>query len=89
MKNIKHIVFAVIATIMLGFASVNSAQAQIILLESDQNNNRTIADGSELPVLPGHNSTYDYYEYTPLGGSVWVLSALGLAYMAGKRKKED
>ena len=89
MKNIKHILFAIIATFMFSLASVNSAQAQIILLENDQNSNRSTADGSELPVLPGHNSTYDYYEYTPLGGSVWVLSALGLAYLAGKRKKEE
>ena len=88
MKNIKYISLVIIATLMLGFASVNPTQAQIILTEQDENSNRTLVNGTPFPLtdLPNHDSAYDYF--APLGGGVWVLSAVGLAYLAGKKKKE-
>ena len=45
-------------------------------------------DGGVLtPGLPGHNLTDN--QDAPLGSGIAVLTALGAAYLVGKRRKED
>ena len=40
-----------------------------------------------LPALPHHGATND--QDAPLGTGIAVLTALGAAYLVGKRRKED
>ena len=41
----------------------------------------------EIPGLPGFNETTD--QDGPIGSGIAVLTALGAAYLVGKRRKED
>ena len=43
--------------------------------------------GNGMPGLPGHDETGDVD--APLGTGIAVLTALGAAYLIGKRRKED
>ena len=44
-------------------------------------------DGEIIPGLPGFNETTD--QDGPRGSGIAVLTALGAAYLMGKRRKED
>jgi len=44
-------------------------------------------DGLFAPALPAHGQTTN--QPAPLGTGVMVLTALGAAYLVGKRRKED
>ena len=54
-----------------------------------QRGNETSGEGSSLfsPRLPAHGQ--DTNQPAPLGTGVMVLTALGAAYLVGKRRKED
>ena len=52
--------------------------------ENNQNNRET---GIFTPKLPDHGQTGN--QNAPLGTGVMVLTALGAAYLVGKRRKED
>ena len=53
--------------------------------ESNEMYNR--GGGLMFPGLPGHGETDD--QPAPLGTGIAVLTALGAAYLIGKRRKED
>jgi len=42
---------------------------------------------NDMPALPNHGQTTD--QNAPLGTGIAVLTALGAAYLVGKRRKED
>ena len=44
-------------------------------------------DRGEFPALPGFGETTD--QDGPIGSGIAVLTALGAAYLVGKRRKED
>ena len=69
----------------IGLLFVGVAQAQIFVLEDEQNyRSGTVTD---LGVIPENGLTLDQTNepYTPLGEGVLLLTALGGAYLLGKR----
>ena len=53
----------------------------------EQENNYYTREGSGI-VLPGHGES-DNQEATPLGTGIAVLTALGAAYLVGKKRNEE
>ncbi len=45
--------------------------------------------GEDALLLPGHGMTDDQDADGPLGTGIALLTALGAAYLVGKRRKED
>ena len=45
--------------------------------------------GEDALLLPGHGETEDQDADAPLGTGIAMLTALGAAYLVGKRRKED
>ena len=45
--------------------------------------------GEDALLLPGHGETDDQDADGPLGTGIALLTALGAAYLVGKRRKED
>ena len=90
MKRRNSIISAILV-LAFWLTGIISANAQIFLMEEDFNSNRATAPsgtgGFVLPDLPGeHDSTLDW---TPVGNGVWLLGALGGAYLIGKRRKRE
>ena len=65
-----------------------AAKAQIFLEESQANNR--LGTETDLGVIPQNGVTLDQTNelYTPLGSGVFVLAALGGAYLLGKKRKK-
>ena len=84
----KHVISAMaIVALMLGSFAMPKAQAQVFLTNEDYyTNGRASEEGEELPNIPFLDITYD--QYAPLGGGVLLLTALGGAYLVGKRKSK-
>lgn len=80
-----------IVALLLGLAFL-PASAQVILLdveetrESDRLGGTLDEGGIFVPILPDHDTTWDY---TPIGNGLWVLGCLGGAYLLGKRRKHE
>lgn len=66
------------------FAFMLSANAQVILLDSDENKGRATVEG-EVPFIPVLGVTYD--QYAPLESGALLLSGLGLVYLMKKKQK--
>ena len=83
----KLIIFT-IAILLVGF--VSNTYAQIFITDDDLIENRLgndVEGGFVLPgIMPDHDTTWDY---TPIGDGLWLLGSLGVAYLLGKRKKND
>ena len=74
---------------MICMVSVKPMNAQVFLSDEQFDSREGLPEGPGLilpGVLPEHNTTWDY---TPLGSGVWVLCALGGAYLLGRKKKGD
>ena len=81
----KHII--ILASLLLMGSAAN---AQIFILEDDEfmDNNRAGAIvGGSLPTLPMQDFTTD--QFAPPGSGMLVLSALGGAYLLGRRRKSQ
>ena len=46
-------------------------------------------DGDRFPGLPGHGSDGNEDADSPLGTGIALMTALGAAYLVGKRRKEE
>ena len=57
------------------------------MLGRGEENNQNNREGIFKPKLPDHGETGN--QSAPLGTGVMVLTALGAAYLVGKRRKED
>ncbi len=66
----------IVISIVFLLCFVLSAQAQLILLEEDYNNQRSETSGPA-PFVPVLGLTVDQYEYTPISGGVLLLCCLG------------
>jgi len=73
-----------ISAILLCLVLLSPAEAQVIILESDQNHNRAPVEG-EVPFIPSLGVTYD--QYAPLSDGAALLCCLGAAYLLKKRRK--
>lgn len=85
----KNIILTVLFALSLGFATVNPARAQILIMDEDDHAAPRTATGQAFPIpnVPWeHDSTLDY---TPVGSGVWILGCLGAAYLLGRRRKEE
>ena len=72
---------------MICMVSVKPMNAQVFLSDEQFDSREGLPEGPGLilpGVLPEHNTTWDY---TPIGSGVWLLGALGGAYLIGKRKR--
>ena len=66
----------------------STAQAQILTMDGEESN-RAQGDLEEWGRIPTHHVDYDQYNaIAPLGEGVLLLTALGGAYLLGKRKKQ-
>lgn len=83
----KHIILTVLFALMLGTATFNTTQAQIFIMDEDDQSAPRASGSFPIPDVPWqHDSTLDY---TPVGNGIWVLGCLGAAYLIGKRRKEE
>ena len=84
MKKRNNII-SVLLVVLFATMSFNRANAQIVLMDDDEYNNRnpvfTVVD-----ITPDHNTTWDY---TPIGDGLWLLGCLGGAYLLGKRRRKE
>ena len=79
-----HRAFAAMVLLLLIASPI---RAQVFLDEKSREENRLSKIQSELPVKPKLPSSKD--GYTPLGSGILVFSALGGAYLAGKRARNQ
>ena len=89
MKKTKNILRLALIALLMGIGT-NMALAQgIFILDDDefyQSNRTPGGNGFIIPDMPNHDDPNDY---TPLGSGILVLSGLGMAYLAGKRRKNE
>ena len=86
---IKSILFVLLMNI--AFVAPAFAQGGIFIMEDEEEighmrTGMTSSDFNFPDVTPDHDTTWDY---TPLGSGIWLLGALGGAYLLGKRRKDD
>ena len=78
-----------ITILVLGLMIATSTQAQILVMEGEQNNLRNVTtDNGDLNNVLFHESQNDQTNFTPLGDGIVLLAALGGAYLLKKRKRE-
>lgn len=74
----------------MGLLLATAAQAQIFMTDDEQNL-RSGSSSGDMGVIPLNGVTYDQTNepYTPLGGGVLLLTALGGTYLMASRKKRE
>ena len=78
-----------ITILVLGLMIATSTQAQILVMEGEQNNLRNVTtDNGDLNNVLFHESQNDQTNFTPLGDGIMLLSLLGGAYLVSKRKNK-
>jgi len=84
MKKRKHIIMAALL-----MAAILPARGQILTMEGEESN-RTIGELEEFGRIPIHNVDYDQYNaIAPLGEGIFLLGALGGAYLLKKKRKKQ
>ena len=84
MKKRKYITIAALLLMLAG-----AAYAQVFTTDEDINLRETAGDMDVLGRIPYHSVDYDQANaYAPVGEGIMLLTALGGAYLLGKRKKE-
>ncbi len=74
----------ILSSMILLLALVYKAEAQVILLESDENRSRVEVEGTP-PFIPVLGVTYD--QYAPISEGVSLLCCLGAVYLLKKKRK--
>lgn len=68
--------------------AITPAMAQVFMDEDGWTDSRVQAQGDNLGVMvPLENVQYD--QYVPVGEGLFLLGGLGVAYLLGKRKKDE
>lgn len=85
----KNIIILVILALLLG-TNYSHAQGIFIMDEEEEFSDRIGGQGLaigdfDIPNAPDPDS---FLDYTPIGNGVWLLGALGGAYLLGKRRKK-
>ena len=86
----KNIIIAAVFAILFTLASTTPVHAQggIFIMDEEEENFRdptAPAGGFIFIDDPEHDTSLDY---SPIGSGVWLLGALGGAYLLGKRRKK-
>lgn len=76
-----------ILILILSLMMAYNANAQIFVME-DEANPRSSIDADEPFILNSGGLEYDQTNYTPIGSSVLLLTALGGAYALAKKKEK-
>ena len=84
MKKLALTIAIVLGLGMVSFADPGDGG---MLGRGEENNQNNRESGIFAPKLPNHGETGN--QSAPLGTGVMVLTALGAAYLVGKRRKED
>ena len=89
MKKKKYNIILVLLALVFGTPCVNDAKAQIFITEDDEEfSDRVLSsEGFSVPMFPPHDDAQDH-SFSPLGNGLWLLGALGGAYLLGKRRKK-
>ena len=82
-------------TIILGMAMTGFAQSSMFHRENSGNNGNAIyqgrsfftKEGDATPSNPGHGQGGN--QNAPLGSGIAMLTALGAAYLVGKKRREE
>lgn len=79
----------IIITAMLLLTLVLPVRAQVFFMEDDESPDRNVlgANGSLSNVIL-HGSTDDQANFVPIGSGMLIMTALGVCYLSGKRKKD-
>jgi LPXTG-motif cell wall-anchored protein len=85
MKRHKSIIIAAMLLLSMAVPS----QAQVFIMEEDEGPDRNVlgAKGTWNNVIV-HGSLNDQTNYTPIGGGLLIMTALGGLYLMNKRKNE-
>lgn len=76
-----------IAILTAAMLMAMTAKAQMFTMENEVNELREPV-AEDHGIIPFHGVEFDQSNYIPLGDGVLLLTALGGAYLIGKRKKE-
>ena len=90
MKKVAITLAVVLGLGLTSFANPNGGGVFNRGAESERvgsNSGRTSTDYFISPRIPNHGETG--HQSAPLGSGIAVLTALGAAYLVGKRRKED
>lgn len=68
--------------------AISPVMAQIYLLDDEDNRRVKLDEDGFGAIVPMQNEDDDQY-YAPIGEGLTLLTAMGLAYWAGMRKKKD
>jgi len=83
----KKLALTIAIVLGLGMVSFAGPRDGGMLGRGEKNNRNNNNSGIFTPKLPDHGQTGN--QSAPLGTGVMVLTALGAAYLVGKRRKED
>ena len=68
--------------------AITPAMAQVFIDDNEWNGNRVQREEGDLGVMVlSQDSIYD--QYVPVGEGLFLLGGLGVAYLLGKRKKDE
>ena len=87
MKKIIMTIAIVLGLSLTSFANPNGGGMFNRGREYQGISNQRPRSGSSTPMLPVHGQ--DTNQAAPLGSGLFMLTALGAAYLIGKRRKED
>ena len=80
----KKRILTIVAVLMM---AITPSMAQIFLDDDDYNNARCEYTGELGVIVPMQNDLHD--QYVPVGEGLVLLTGLGVAYLLGKRKKNE
>lgn len=74
----------ILLSIALVMSLIQTTDAQVILLDTDEGNNRAVTT-DEVPFIPILGVTYD--QYAPVADGAFLLCCFGGAYLLKKKRK--
>lgn len=77
----------IVSIVAMLLMAVGMANAQVFMLDNDEENPRTNIEPSETPFIPDLGETHDQ-GYVPIGVGILVLAGLAGAYLFIKKRKK-
>ena len=81
----KKRILTIVAALTL---AITPAMAQVFLGDDEWNDNRVQRDGDAMGAMVP-SLDYPNDQYIPVGEGLFLLGGLGVAYLLGKRKKDE
>ena len=83
----KKLIITAAIVLVLGLTSFADPNGGGLFQRGAQPQGMLRTPGDNMPALPNHGSSNN--EDAPIGTGIAVLTALGAAYLAGKRRREE